>query len=110
MKSNKQKWIFCPCCEGSGKMENPAFANGFTSSEWHDMHEEEQQRYLAGEYDVDCGDCNGSGKVQVPNIEAMTFAEKRQLVIVQREAREAARADAIEAAEWRRENGWGYGC
>jgi hypothetical protein len=40
---NKHKWIICPCCDGESTVDNPAFSNGFTSSEWHDMHVDEQQ-------------------------------------------------------------------
>lgn len=90
----KTKWIICSQCEGEGCVENPAFSNGFTSSEWHDMHADEQDSYLRGYYDVKCQACDGSGKVHVPNVAAMSFAEKRQLVIELREAREYARADA----------------
>ena len=96
----KLKWIICNSCEGNAKVENPAFANGFTSSEWHDMHVDEQDSYMAGEYDVACEDCSGLGRVQVPNVAAMTFGEKRQYVIELREAREEARINAQLDAEW----------
>lgn len=99
----KFKWAICPCCKGNGKIDNPAFSNGFTSSEWNDMHEDEQTAYMAGDYDVLCQDCNGSGKVQVPNVAAMNFSEKRQLVIERREARLNAQMNA----EWARERALG---
>lgn len=86
----KFKFIICTVCEGFGKMENPAFSNGFTSSEWADMDEDSQRNYMAGDYDVTCTCCKGSGKEKVPNLEAMTFAEKRVLAAERREAREDA--------------------
>ncbi|HGY3910829.1 TPA: hypothetical protein ACNVX4_006404 [Pseudomonas aeruginosa] len=95
----KRKWIICPCCDGEATVDNPAFSNGFTSSEWHNMHVDEQQSYMAGHYDVPCTECDGLGRVRVPNVAAMTFGEKRQLVLERRESRINARLDAEIAAE-----------
>lgn len=103
----KYKWIICNCCEGNGAVENPAFSNGFTSSEWHDMHEDEQSAYMAGDYDVSCEQCQGTGKIQVPDVARMTFGEKRLLVIERREAREEARIDREIRAEWATERALG---
>lgn len=95
----KYLWVICPGCTGDGKVENPAFCNGITSSEWSEMHDDEQSAYMRGDYDVDCQDCGGSGKVQVPNIAAMSFAEKRELVIQRREAQADRALDATVRAE-----------
>jgi RecJ-like exonuclease len=103
----KLKWVICKCCEGNGTVDNPAFSNGFTSSEWKEMHEDEQAAYMAGEYNVACTACNGSGKVQVPDVAAMTFAEKRNLVIQRRESREEARISRQLDAEWAAERAFG---
>lgn len=96
----KLKWIICSNCEGDGKVENPTFSNGFTSSEWHSMAVDEQDAYLSGDYDIPCCDCHGLGRVLVPNVAAMSFSEKRQLVIERRVSRENAIADAQLYAEW----------
>lgn len=45
----KHKWIICSCCEGNGAVENPAFRNGFTSSEWAEMAADEQAEYMRGD-------------------------------------------------------------
>ncbi|QLG96601.1 hypothetical protein HZF02_32235 (plasmid) [Pseudomonas yamanorum] len=103
----KLKWVICNCCEGNGKVENPAFSNGFTSSEWHDMHEDEQANYMAGDYDVHCQDCNGLGRLQVPHVALMTFAEKRLLVSERRTAREDAYINAELDAELAAERAFG---
>lgn len=103
----KNKWVICNTCEGNTTVENPAFDNGFTSSEWHDMDLDDQQSYMAGEYDVMCQTCKGLGRVQVPNVAAMTFAEKRVLVKERHEARENARIDAQLDAEWAAERTFG---
>ena len=67
------------------------------------MHEDEHEAYLAGDYDVVCQECNGSGKVQVPNVAAMNFSEKRKLVAELREAQ----LDAQINAEWAMERASG---
>ncbi|QBQ72201.1 hypothetical protein HWC14_gp52 [Serratia phage Parlo] len=88
MQFSKFKWAICGCCEGHGKVENPAFYNGIT--DWAEWSDEERESYMSGLYDVPCPDCRGSGKVKVPDVAAMTFAEKRELVLQRIEAREDA--------------------
>lgn len=90
----KLKWIICECCNGNGQVENPAFVNGFTSSEWQEMGPDDQSNYMIGCYDVRCENCKGSGKVQVADVAAMTFGEKREYVHEVREYRENARINA----------------
>lgn len=101
----KYHWEICPCCHGEGKVENPAFSNGFTSGEWAEMDGDEQQSYLSGAYDVACRECKASGKVQVPNIAALTFGEKRALV-ERRRAAAAHREHLAEVAAERRHMGY----
>ncbi|UNH29089.1 hypothetical protein MNY64_16195 (plasmid) [Moellerella wisconsensis] len=86
MQSEKFLWEICGCCEGHGKVDNPAFSEGFTGSEWNELDNE----FRKGTYDVQCRNCKGSGKVKVPDVSRMTFAEKRVLVAQRREAREDA--------------------
>ena len=99
----RQRWAICHCCEGSGQMENPAFSNGFTSSEWRDMDGDEQESYMAGSYDVACSNCRATGKVQVQDVASMSFAEKRALVQQRREAEWRAESARDYAAERRME-------
>src|ERR1700756_1678658 len=95
----KTMWVICSCCEGEGKVDNPAFGNGFTGSEWAEMDYDEREDYLEGCYDVLCRECGGSGKVQVPNVAALSFAEKRELGKERKEQRERAEFDRICALE-----------
>ncbi|QWA09825.1 hypothetical protein GTU79_21325 [Sodalis ligni] len=95
----KFKWVICECCEGSGKVDNPAFSNGITSSEWAEWGEEDHLNYIGGFYDVCCPSCRGSGKRQVPIVSALSFAEKRELVQQRRDNRELAECDRIHAME-----------
>lgn len=89
------RWNICDCCGGEGRVDNPAFSQGFTASEWADEDPEFREAYLGGAYDVPCRECNGSGKVR--SIESMTFAEKRALV----EKRRREYVCPIQAAERR---------
>lgn len=79
------RWVICEECEGNGKVDNPAFENGFTQSEWGQLPEEEQSAYFGGEYDVTCGCCGGSGKVKRPDVSRMNYPQKRELVRYNRE-------------------------
>jgi len=101
MKTNlPTAWAICDCCEGNGKVDHPAFSNGFTSSEWADMDYDDRERYLGGAYDVPCRECKGSGKVRVRTT-PLTFGEKRVLVRQRREAEWRAESAAEYAAERR---------
>lgn len=103
----KKKWVICGCCEGHGKIEHPAFSNGITSSEWAEMDVEERDNYMRGDYDVKCNACDELGRVQVPNVAAMTFAERRALVVQRREQRIDARIAAEIEAEYAAERRMG---
>jgi hypothetical protein len=39
---------------------------------------------MAGDYDVPCTECDGLGRAKVPNVAALSFGEKRQLVLERR--------------------------
>lgn len=95
----KYNFVICHVCEGHGMMDNPAFSNGFTSSELNDMEPEERDMILDGAYDVPCTHCGATGKVRVPNMAALTFAEKRELVEERRNARELAEMARMERME-----------
>lgn len=101
MEFSKYRWEVCGKCDGEGRVAHPAFSDGFTQQEWYDWEPEERERYMTGFYDVTCPDCSGRTTVKVPDVSRMTFAEKRQLVIQQRDAqldREIEREYAMERA------------
>lgn len=47
--NNKLKWIICTTCVGNGKVGHPALSNGFTWSEWSQLHMDEQAAYIVGQ-------------------------------------------------------------
>ncbi|EGT5675361.1 hypothetical protein AGJ34_20540 [Cronobacter dublinensis subsp. dublinensis] len=99
MHSSQYRWVICGQCEGEGKTGHPAFENGITAGEWNEWDVEDRQNYMDGLYDVTCEACKGRGSVKVPDVSAMTFTEKRQLVALRREQRidrELERERAIE--------------
>ncbi len=57
------RWAICPNCNGNGQHDHPAFSNGITSSEWAEWDDDDREHYMNGRYDVQCQDCEGSGKV-----------------------------------------------
>lgn len=72
------KWGICESCDGNGRTDHPAFANGISGEEFaNEWHEDERQAYLSGAYDVCCDECEGSGKVRVPVLSAMTPEERK---------------------------------
>lgn len=100
------RWVICEHCRGEGKLDNPAFSNGITSSEWADEWDEDSRAdYMAGRYDVPCTDCSGSGKLREPDVSQMTFAQKRLVVEHRREARVTAEIDRIDRLVNYRESG-----
>ncbi|AUV95820.1 TPA: hypothetical protein JD053_16695 [Klebsiella michiganensis] len=96
---SKYRWVICECCEGEGKTGHPAFANGITSSEWNEWDEEDRRNYMDGMFDVTCEHCKGRGSVKVPDVSRMTFAEKRELVVIRRNFREDREIERIHAIE-----------
>ena len=84
------KWVICSHCNGNAKVEHPAFSNGITSSEWAEWDQDERESYFAGHYDVRCEPCGATGKVEVPDVSRMTFAQKREYVRELRIEREDA--------------------
>lgn len=59
-------WHICGYCQGEGKTCHPEI-DGFTSSEWNDLEDEQQENYMKGVYDIPCQHCVGSGKVKIFN-------------------------------------------
>jgi RecJ-like exonuclease len=102
MSNYPQKWEICCRCKGEGKHDHPAFANGITQSEMRGM-----DSYFAGHYDVRCDACDGSGKVRVTDVDAMTSAERAQWDAEAGERREEAEAARYIAAERRAEQRMG---
>lgn len=84
------KWVICGACNGDGHVCHPAFENGITHSEMAEWHDDEIRHYFAGEYDVNCEKCNATGKVKILDPSRMTFAQKRQAVLIRKEEREEA--------------------
>ena len=101
------KWAICDCCQGEGRVDHPAFSNGITSEDWAEMqvdyderdNSSAAERYMRGDYDVLCKDCEGTGKVLVPDMGRMTFAQKRLLASQRREEREDAYWESVSRAE-----------
>ena len=95
-------WAICECCDGNGHVENPSFSNGFTSSEFFELFDDEESReaYFNGVYDVVCNDCEGVGKVRVLDSRSkLTFSQKRILVEYRREQKNNSYYDEIHRAE-----------
>lgn len=92
----KYTWEICENCEGHNTVNHPAFSNGFTQSEWAEEDDDFKESYLKGDYDVKCPDCEG-GKVRIPNMQNLSFTDKREMV----QQRQSLDYDAMNAAERR---------
>ncbi len=101
------KWVICGACNGEGHVCHPAFENGITQSEMAEWHEDEIRHYFAGEYDVNCEECKATGKVRILDPSRMTFAQKREAVLIRQEAREEAMARREMDADVRAERAMG---
>jgi hypothetical protein len=93
----------CSRCQGHGKHDHPAFANGITSDEWNspDWDDESRETYMRGGYDVRCEACRGERVVLTADEEAMT-EEQRALWVAHVEA------SCAEAQEREAELRYGY--
>ena len=103
MSNYPQKWEICCRCKGEGKHDHPAFANGITQSEMREMGQDGMDSYFAGHYDVRCDACEGSGKVQVVDVDAMHETQRAQWEAEADDRREAAEARRYLDAERRAE-------
>lgn len=73
-------WIICDDCYGEGTRVNPNIdGNGISGSDpvWDD--DDFREDYLSGRYDVACSECDGNGKVLVPDDELLT--EEQQIMV-----------------------------
>jgi hypothetical protein len=101
------KWEICCACNGHGTTTRhiECDGGGFTASEWQEACGDDPDfadDYFSGRYDRECCDCNGLGRVQVIDEEAVTgWREKVFLRALRAQQRDSAEIDAIHAAERR---------
>lgn len=86
-------WEICDHCGGNGTRDNPAFSNGLSQEDFEE-DPDFREDYMSGRYDVRCDDCDGAGKVLVPDEDRCTPEQKsaldqhyRNLEHIQREHR-----------------------
>jgi DnaJ-class molecular chaperone len=89
------KFEVCPRCQGSGKHDHPAFANGFSQE---DMAEDPDfaEEYRGGRYDVTCERCKGKRVIAVPDEDKCTAVQLSALEQYRETRREMAADDASE--------------
>ena len=96
------KWEICPYCSGEGHVDNPAFSDGISGEDWaNEWDEDEREAYMSGRYDVTCEECDGSGKIQEPDVSTLTED-------AQRHYEEKCQQEYYNARERDAERRWGY--
>jgi RecJ-like exonuclease len=70
------RWVICCACDGNATTTRhiECDGGGFTASEWEqacDDDEDFAENYFGGHYDRPCPDCNGLGRVQAIDEEAV---------------------------------------
>lgn len=61
-------WEICGTCRGNG--QHSLRLGAITGSEWAEWDQDEQENYMSGMYDEQCGSCEGKGRVLVVDREA----------------------------------------
>ena len=68
-------WEICGSCDGHGK--SSAYLGAITEADRErDWDEDEFAEYMRGGYDRPCDECNGTGKVKVVDVKALTDEER----------------------------------
>ena len=73
------KWAICTTCSGNGG-HSRRFGT-ITSDEFYgpDWDEDSREAYMRGDYDAQCEDCDGTGKVKVADRSRMTKEQQAKL-------------------------------
>ena len=98
------KWEICQACKGNGTTSRhiECDGGGFTASEWAEQDEEFRQDYMDGLYDRECCDCNGLGRVQTIDVDAIRgWRQKLLLRAYWEQEKDSRDIDAMMAAERR---------
>lgn len=101
------RWVICSSCEGNAVTTRhiECDGGGFTASEWEDIcHDDEDfaEKYFGGHHDRPCPDCDGLGRVQVIDEDAVTgWRERILLDAYYQQQLDSREIDAIQAAEMR---------
>lgn len=59
------KWQPCSQCNGKGKTVNPSIDAGGLPGDYFDDDPEDYERYINGEYDINCTKCCGAKEEQI---------------------------------------------
>jgi hypothetical protein len=81
-------WAICPVCEGHATDRGASVecdGGGFTASEWAEQDDDFKQDYLNGAYDKPCSACKGLGRVQEPDLTALSETERGEYEQSQRD-------------------------
>lgn len=84
------RWEICDTCRGGGTHVNPSIDGNGLSREDFDEDPDFREDYLSGIYDVICEECDGSGKVRVPDYECLTPEQQRAVDRYEEYSRELA--------------------
>ena len=91
-------WEICHMCSGNGTHVNPSIdCCGLTHEDFAE-DPDFLDEYMSGTYDVQCRTCKGTGKVRVPDYDALTDEQREGLEELERDRAQWAAEEAAERA------------
>lgn len=88
------KWVICGECNGNGR--HSGHLGAICGDEMREMGPDFMEDYMAGNFDIACTSCDGSGKVTVVDRDAILPADRAAFLQQERDERDMYYEEAME--------------